>query len=65
MLDKSISIRFANMSVVSALMVVAVHVLKRGQVIESAEWWFRRFVEGGVCRIAVPFFFLAAGYFVA
>lgn len=65
MLDKSISVKFANMSLVSALMVVAIHVLKRGQVIGSTEWWFRRFVEGGVCRIAVPFFFLAAGYFVA
>ena len=65
MLDKSISVRFANMSVVSSLMVVAIHVLKRNQVIGSAEWWLRRFVEGGICRIAVPFFFLAAGYFVA
>ena len=60
-----VSIKFANMSVLSAFMVVLMHVLKRNQAGGSLVWWVRQFTGEGICRIAVPFFFLASGYFIA
>lgn len=61
----NISAKFANMSIISALMVVLIHVLKRDQIHDSSAFWFRYFTGEGVCRVAVPFFFLASGYFIA
>ncbi len=62
---RNISEKFANMSIVSAFMVVMIHVLKRDQTAGSMAALFRVAIGEGLCRIAVPFFFLAAGYFVA
>lgn len=63
--DVDTSNRFANMSIISALMVVLIHVLKRPQEPGSLSYGFRYLTGEGICRIAVPFFFLAAGYFIA
>ena len=59
------SAKFANMSLLSAVLVVIIHVLKRNQEFGTSVWWVRQFLGEGLCRIAVPFFFLAAGYFLA
>lgn len=61
----NISARFANMSILSAIMVVIIHVLKRDQAFGSLIAYVRLLTGEGICRIAVPFFFMAAGYFVA
>lgn len=60
-----VSAKFANMSLLSAFMVVSIHVFKRNQEFGSTVWWFRQFMGEGLCRIAVPYFFLVAGYFLA
>lgn len=60
-----ISTRFANMSIISALMVVMIHVLKRPQESGSIVSIFRYWTGEGICRVAVPFFFLASGYFIS
>ena len=60
-----VSAKFANMSLLSAVLVVIIHVFKRNQEFGTVVWWMRQFLGEGVCRIAVPFFFLAAGYFLA
>lgn len=61
----NISARFANMSFISALMVIMIHILNRNIMPGSAVHYFSFVMHDGVCRVAVPFFFLAAGYFVA
>ena len=51
------------MSFVCAVMVVLIHVwctAERG----SSCWWTYQIVSNGVCRIAVPFFFVASGFFL-
>ncbi len=63
--DQALSVRLANMSMISAIMVVVIHVLKRPQEVGSYAWWLRQFTGEGVCRIAVPFFFMAFGFFLA
>lgn len=57
-----LSDRFRNMSFVCAVMVVAIH-LTHGM----AGWgrWYDSLYRHGVGRMAVPFFFLASGYFLA
>ena len=63
--SKDVSAKFANMSFVCACLVVFIHVG-----IECANgtlgWWLQQMsTHVGVTRIAVPFFFYAAGYFLA
>lgn len=59
-IDKALSRKFANMSVIAAFMVV----LHAGGVatIGSSGWWLQRLLSQ-VCKAAVPFFFLASGFF--
>lgn len=60
----SVSNRLANMSFVCACLVVSIHVvdtIERGGI----AWWVKQLFHGGISRIAVPFFFTAAGYFLA
>ena len=64
-ITKQLSTRFANMAILCAMMVVAIHVLKRPQPFGTSAWWVRQVFGEGICRIAVPFFFFASGYFVA
>lgn len=56
--------KLANMGLLCACLVVFIHVrLDAGA--GWAEWWCDVLLKEGVCRIAVPFFFVAAGYFLA
>lgn len=59
-----ISARFANMSIVCAFLVVCIHV---GGVFENGSigWWFSELTRDGIARVAVPYFFLASGFFLA
>ena len=61
----NISARFANMSFICSLMVVLIHVFRRPLSSDGCVSYLRMLLEGGICRVAVPFFFFAAGYFIA
>lgn len=60
----TVSNKLANMGVLCALLVAVLHVdclAPQG----TLAWWVRQFLKEGVCQVAVPFFFIAAGYFLA
>ena len=60
--------KIANAAFFAALMVVGIHTAGREpNVIEghSALWWFEAIGHYGVFLIAVPFFFICSGYFLA
>lgn len=63
-ISSTTSSRLANMGLWCAVLVVFQHVghdLPR----ESLGWWVQNVLGGGISRIAVPFFFLASGFFLA
>lgn len=67
-MDKTLSIKIKNGAVIAAIMVVAIHInsvpldsIRK----ESALWWFEAFGHWGIFGIAVPFFFVCSGYFLA
>lgn len=47
-----------------ACLVVAIHVRVEAEV-GNACWWFRVLLKDGVARMAVPFFFVTAGFLLA
>lgn len=55
--------RFTFMKVICAFMIVLIHTKPSNIPWGGSTWWVTWFLNEGVCRIAVPFFFLAAGYF--
>ena len=62
LVSAELSRKLANMSVIAALMVVVLHaggVASHG----SSGWWLQRLATQ-VCKSAVPFFFLASGFFL-
>lgn len=62
LVSAELSHKLANMSVVAAFMVVVLHaggVAAQG----SSGWWLQRLATQ-VCKAAVPFFFLASGFFL-
>lgn len=61
---KEVSLKIANMSLLGALLVISIHC---GYcVAESGPcWWVSHIFENGYSRIAVPFFFVVSGYFLA
>ena len=64
-IDKMLSCKFTNMAFVCACLVVLIHVLVR-PVRGSALWWISGILGAdGIARVAVPFFFFAAGFFIA
>ena len=62
-LDRQISAKITNMAFVCALMVVVIHVWYEAEK-GSVCWWLHELSANGICRIAVPFFFLVSGYFL-
>lgn len=67
-IDNITSQKMANASLFAMAMVVAIHTAGReSTTIEgnSALWWFEAIGHYGVFRIAVPFFFICSGYFLA
>lgn len=63
-MTKAISNKFSNMGFVCACLVVAYHDGLCG-IYPGAGWWVRRLFSDSIGLIAVPFFFLASGYFLA
>ena len=59
----STSAKFANMSIVCAALVVCMHVGGKFAC-GSVGWWFSELTRGGISRVAVPYFFLASGFFL-
>lgn len=58
-----LSNKFKNMSFLCACLVVLIHISSvpdKG----STLWWIMGLLSGGLARIAVPFFFFAAGFFL-
>ncbi len=56
--------KIKNMSVICALLVVMIHVSWSREIL-SPTWFINELVKEGVARIAVPFFFVVSGYFLA
>lgn len=62
--DHDISVKIKNMGFACACLVVSIHVGLTGDKF-TLPWIFKEFIAEGIARIAVPFFFCVAGYFVA
>lgn len=63
-LTEELSAKFTSMSIVCAFFVVCMHTggeFEHG----SFGWWIIKLTRSGVCRIAVPYFFVASGFFLA
>lgn len=61
---KEVSSKIVNMSLWGALLVISIHC--GYYVAESGPcWWVSHIFENGYSRIAVPFFFVVSGYFLA
>ena len=63
--SQALSHKIANMSLLCSALVVCIHIMKREQFPGSLAWRVRQLSGEGMCRIAVPFFFATAGYFLA
>lgn len=69
-IDDRLSRKFRNMAFACSLLVVLIHALPAmGSVVFSRNtiglWFACEFFKQGICQIAVPFFFFAAGFFLA
>lgn len=63
-LSEANSQKIKNMSIVCALLVVTIHVgWPKGEICFT--WFVNEFVRYGVAQIAVPFFFVVSGFFLA
>lgn len=60
-ITQELSLRFKSMSFLCALMVVIIHSASNLGVPNE---WIAVAVRDGVCRVAVPFFFFASGFFL-
>ncbi len=63
-LTEELSNKFANMSLVCSFFVVFIHT-GTACTDGDATWWAMHLLKDGLCRIAVPFFFIASGFFLA
>ena len=61
--DKSQKIK--NMSLLCSFLVVSIHIPWTHDIPLSCEWLIYEGVKRGVARIAVPFFFIVSGFFLA
>lgn len=52
------------MSIVCAFLVTLIH-CRPPFAFGSFAWWIKQMLEGGICTIAVPFFFLVSGFLLA
>jgi len=59
-----ISNKIRNMSFVASLMVVSIHI-SQTSIHGSPAWWLQEFTKRSICCMAVPFFFVCSGYFLA
>ena len=64
MIKDALSAKISNMSFVCAIMVVLIH-SPRATTVGSIEWMWTTIVQNGICQMAVPYFFLVSGFFLA
>lgn len=63
-IDEAQSRQFATMSFVAAALIVALHTLAADGSCAILQW-INRFFGNGLCSVAIPWFFFAAGFFLA
>lgn len=63
-LSTETSAKLANMGFLCACLVVFIHV-PMARSTDPVAWWFHFLTTGILCRIAVPFFFVASGFLLA
>ena len=64
-ISKTLSEKMAVMSFVCACLIVAIHTTSR-PLDDTWQWWVVALLgKEGVCRVAVPYFFLASVFFIA
>ena len=63
-ISQELSNRMANMGFVCACLVVLIHCTVETSVGTFSWWWCQMFAREGICIIAVPYFFLASGFFL-
>lgn len=61
----AISYKLANLGFVCAILVVFIHIIHPVYEKFNPTWWVCTFLQGSISCIAVPFFFVASGYFFA
>ncbi len=63
-ITKELSHKLANMALICSFFVVFIHT---GTECTDGDttWWLMHLWKNGLCRIAVPFFFIASGFFLA
>ena len=60
-----LSRRMATMSSICACLIVVIHATPKPDIL-TWQWWIVSLLcKEGLCRIAVPWFFLASGFFLA
>lgn len=66
-IEPKLSTKMANMGIVSAFLIVAMHgyAMASMPVPGSVSWWFYKLFKENFTDIAVPYFFLAAAFFLA
>ena len=64
-ISAKVSEKIRNMSLICAFLVVSIHVDWPDGIPLSAGWFIYNVVKEGVARIAVPFFFIVSGFFLA
>lgn len=64
MIGRELSNKIYNMSIVCAMLVVILHIDPNFEVC-SFGWCLDRLFNDGIGRVAVPFFFLVSGFFLA
>lgn len=60
----TISIKISKISLICAFFVVCIHCKPTGTV-GGFTWWVNETFNKGICSIAVPFFFVVSGFFLA
>ena len=56
--------KMGNMAVLSAMLVVFIHV-SGPKIVGGVDWWFHYIIRSVFASIAVPYFFVAAGFFLS
>lgn len=63
-ITETVSNKFSNMAILCAALVVIIH-CRPDFAMGTVAWWCQQLLEEGLCTIAVPFFFIASGFFLA
>ena len=63
--SSDISQKIRNMSLLCAILVVSIHINWQSDGLFTLGWFMKEFVRDGVAGIAVPFFFVVSGFFLA